>query len=67
MKQKRIEPSSCAAFEGVTALLKYDQSKKYIEDRIGKNINNAYHICWATGGKMVPEEDMKAFLNTYLK
>ena len=43
-ENKRIEPSSCAAFEGVTALLKYNQSKKYIEDRIGKNINNAYHI-----------------------
>ena len=64
-ENKRIEPSSCAAFEGVTSLLKYDESKKYIENKIGKNINNAYHICWATGGRMVPKEDMERFLNTY--
>jgi len=66
-ENKRIEPSSCAAFEGVVSLLKYEDSKKYIENRIGKNINNVYHVCWATGGKMVPQEDMEIFLNTYLK
>ena len=66
-EKKRIEPSSCAAFEGVVSLLKYEDSKKYIENRIGKNINNVYHVCWATGGKMVPQEDMEIFLNTYLK
>ena len=66
-ENKRIEPSSCAAFEGVVSLLKYEDSKKYIENRIGKNINSAYHVCWATGGRMVPKEDMEIFLNTYLK
>ena len=66
-ENKRIEPSSCAAFEGVVSLLKYGESKKYVENKIGKNINNAYHVCWATGGKMVPKEDMEIFLNTYLK
>lgn len=64
---KRIEPSSCAAFEGVVNLLQYEASKKYIEERIGKNIENAYHICWATGGRMVPQEDMEKFLETHLK
>ena len=66
-ENKRIEPSSCAAFEGAVSLLKYEESKNYIENKIGKNINNAYHVCWATGGKMVPKEDMEIFLNTYLK
>ena len=66
-ENKRIEPSSCAAFEGVVSLLKYGESKKYVENKIGKNINNAYHVCWATGGRMVPKEDMEIFLNTYLK
>ena len=64
---KRIEPSSCAAFEGPVTLMKYESSKKYIEEKIGKNIENAYHICWATGGRMVPQEDMEKFLKTHLK
>lgn len=66
-ENKRIEPSSCAAFEGVVSLLKCGESKKYVENKIGKNINSAYHVCWATGGRMVPKEDMEIFLNTYLK
>ena len=63
----RIEPSSCAAFEGPVSLLKYEETKNYIEQKIGKNIENAYHICWATGGRMVPKEDMEKFLETHLK
>ena len=66
-ENKRIEPSSCAAFEGPVTLMKYETSRKYVEEKIGKNIENAYHICWATGGRMVPQEDMEKFLNTYLK
>lgn len=66
-ESKRIEPSSCAAFEGPVTLMKYEASKKYIEEKIGKNIENAYHICWATGGRMVPQEDMEKFLKTHLK
>lgn len=63
----RIEPSPCAAFEGPVSLLKYEETKNYIEKRIGKNVENAYHICWATGGRMVPKEDMEKFLETHLK
>lgn len=63
----KIEPSSCAAFGGPITLMKYENSKKYIEEKIGKNIENAYHICWATGGRMVPQEDMEKFLTTHLK
>lgn len=63
----RIEPSACASFEGPIQLLKRAETKEYIEKKIGKNIENCYHICWATGGRMVPKEDMENFLNTYLK
>ena len=66
-EHKRIEPSSCAAFEGAVTLMKHEESRKYIEGRIGKNIENAYQICWATGGRMVPHEDMEKFLATHLK
>ena len=63
----KIEPSACAAFEGPVMLSKYSESIEYIENKIGKNIKNVYHICWGTGGSMVPKDDMEKFLNTYLK
>ena len=66
-ENKRIEPSSCAAFEGPVTLIKDKTTRKYIKEKIGKNIENAYHVCWATGGRMVPKEDMDKFLKTYLK
>lgn len=31
-ENKRIEPSSCAAFEGVASLFNYEESKKYVDD-----------------------------------
>lgn len=65
-ENKRIEPSSCAAFKGPINLLKEENSRKYIEENIGSNIENAYQIVWATGGRMVPKEDMEKFLKTYL-
>ena len=49
-----------------SGVMKY-QCFEYIEKRIGKNIENSYQICWATGGRMVPKEDMDKFLTTYLK
>lgn len=64
---KRIEPSSCAAFEGPVSFLKYEEGQKYVEKYLKNTIHNSYQICWATGGSMVPEEDMEVFLNTYLK
>ncbi|MEI0516330.1 D-serine ammonia-lyase [Brachyspira murdochii] len=62
----QIEPSACAAFQGPVELMKNEESKNYIKEKIGDNIKNSYHICWATGGSMVPKEDMDNFLNTYL-
>jgi len=62
----RIEPSSCAAFEAPVMVLQYPESRRYVLETVGENIKNAVQICWATGGRMVPEEDMKRFLNTRL-
>lgn len=66
-ENKRIEPSSCAAFEGVVSLFNYEENKRYVDNCLGNTVDTVYHICWATGGSMVPEEDMKEFLKTYLK
>ena len=61
----KIEPSSCAAFEGPITLMKYENSKKYIEEKIGKNIENAYHICWATGENGSSRRYGKVFNNSF--
>lgn len=62
----RIEPSASAAFEGAVKLLSYENSKKYcLNNGISEtNLENATHIIWATGGKMVPEENFRNFLKT---
>ena len=62
----RIEPSSCAAFAGPANLLSHENGRKYAE-RNGlteKKLENSVQICWATGGRLVPEEIWQEYLNT---
>ena len=62
-----IEPSSCAAFEGPIQLAKAPEFRAYVyENGLAGKMDNASHIAWATGGKLVPEDVRKAFLETYL-
>ena len=54
-----IEPSSCASFVGpaqVAAATDY-LKEKGLEGKMA----NATHILWATGGSMVPEEEMRSY------
>lgn len=61
-----IEPSSCAAFKGVEALYSLEECREYIDSCIGnENMKNATHICWATGGRLVPDNIWEEYLNTY--
>ena len=64
----RIEPSSCASFIGPARLLEYEASRKYLEDHglTGSRLQNATQICWATGGRLVPEEVWDQYLTTHL-
>lgn len=60
----RIEPSSCASFEGALSIFKYEDAKKYLEEHnLLDKLDNITHICWATGGNLVPEEEMQSYLN----
>lgn len=62
----RIEPSSCAAFTGPANLLSHENGRKYAA-RNGlteKKLENSVQICWATGGRLVPEEIWQEYLNT---
>lgn len=64
----RIEPSSCAVFEGICSLRTHKRSRRYCEDNgLTENVlNNAVQILWATGGSLVPDDVFENYLNTYL-
>lgn len=51
----KIEPSACAGFAGPGRILRQ-------HPEIGDS--RAVHIVWATGGNMVPEEEMKMYEHT---
>ena len=62
-----IEPSACAAFEGPLKLLQYEETKAYIKEHgLEGKMEQATHVAWATGGRLVPEEIRKEYQNTYL-
>ncbi|HCT91805.1 MAG TPA: D-serine ammonia-lyase [Lachnospiraceae bacterium] len=64
----QIEPSSCASFAGPCGLLQYEDSREYCRTHglTEEVLANAAQIAWATGGRLVPEENRKAYLETYL-
>lgn len=58
-----IEPSACAAFEGVISL-DSEEMINYIKDNnLSEYMENSTHIAWATGGSLVPKEAMEEYLN----
>ena len=68
MERIFIEPSSCAAFHGPVMLAKAPEYRSWLyETGLIDKMNNATHIVWATGGRLVPEEARQAFMETYLK
>lgn len=54
-----IEPSSCASFTGPALVC---AASDYIEaNGLSDKMQNASHILWATGGSMVPDDEMKSY------
>lgn len=63
-----IEPSSCAAFMGPMGLTAREAGEEYraahgLTDEV---MAGATHICWATGGRLVPEEVWREYLEKHL-
>lgn len=54
-----IEPSACASFTGPS--LSAANSDYVARFGLADKMNNATHILWATGGSMVPDEEMKSY------
>ncbi len=54
-----IEPSSCASFTGPSLV---SAAKEYLKEKgLAAKMQNATHILWATGGSMVPEDEMRKY------
>ncbi len=64
----RIEPSSCASFAGPVLFHATENGANYRRARgmTDEIMENATHICWATGGALVPEEIWQQYLETYI-
>lgn len=56
-----IEPSACAAFPGPSHVA---CAEGYlIKNGLKEKLSSATHIIWATGGSMVPQEEMNGYYN----
>lgn len=57
-----LEPSALAGMAGpqhISTSITYQQMYKFTEEQM----NNSTHLVWATGGGMVPEEEMRQYLS----
>ena len=58
-----LEPSALAGFAGYIHLLQSQTGKVFIEKQgMDSLLDRAVHIIWGTGGSMVPESEMKAYI-----
>ncbi len=58
-----IEPSACAAFAGYRGLAQFPAAQSYLEAHgLTGKLENASHILWATGGRLVPPLTRKEYL-----
>lgn len=57
-----LEPAALAGLPGAIRLFQTTAGKEYLAaNRLTAKMANATHIAWATGGSMVPKEDMDLF------
>ncbi|MBD5151447.1 MAG: D-serine ammonia-lyase [Oscillibacter sp.] len=62
-----LEPSACAAFQGIVTMNRSEEMRRYLEDnRLTDKMADAVHIAWATGGSLVPDKIREEYRQTYL-
>ena len=63
----RIEPSSCAAFLGPVQVARTPagHNSPNVHGITSEKLQNAAHICWATGGALVPEDVWEEWFKEY--
>lgn len=66
-EQLFIEPSACAAFEGPMKVCGPAGEPYWKAQGIEDRAAAATHIVWATGGRLVPEDERAAYISTHLE
>ena len=57
-----LEPAALAGLPGPAMLFQTEAGQRYLEENgLVDKMDNATHIAWATGGSMVPEDNMERF------
>lgn len=63
-----IEPSACACLPGPAMLAAAPGMDAYLTaHRLSGRMDNAAHVLWATGGRLVPKEIRSEYIKTRLK
>ena len=63
-----IEPSACACLPAPVILADSPEFRQYLEKHsLSGRLENACHILWATGGRLVPEEIRQTYRETVLE
>ena len=63
-----IEPSACACLPAPSLLAGAPGMEAYLAAHgISAHMENATHVLWATGGRLVPEAVREEYRNTYLR
>ena len=59
-----LEPAAIAGLPGSIRMLQSEAGQDYLKaNNLVDKMKNATHLSWATGGSMVPKEDMDVFYN----
>lgn len=59
-----LEPSALAGMSGPYMLMESKEGLSFLENnKLLSKMKNSTHIIWATGGSMVPEDEMKSYYN----
>lgn len=62
-EQLRLEPSALAGMPGIARVLEGQQEYHQRLQLTPEQLARATHLVWATGGSMVPENEMQAYLD----
>lgn len=59
-----LEPSALAGMIGPSMLVGSEEGREFLEkNNLNDKMKNSVHIIWATGGSMVPEDEMNKYYN----